>query len=126
MSLQNKNISHWHLDIIHGCGAQFVETSSLSKPQMHIGDAERLLRRNSGSAMESAYVKNCVGRCSQVHRDDDYGKCVGCDARTSDRSRAQPNDPVNVDAGGKRQPSGIQRRRSDVDQGERRNRAVDK
>ena len=26
--------------------------------------------------MESAYVKNCDGRCSQLHSDDDYGECV--------------------------------------------------
>ena len=36
-----------------------------------------------------------------------------------------PGDPVNANAGGKRQESGIQRRRRDVDHGERRNRAVD-
>ena len=26
--------------------------------------------------MESTYVKNCVGRCSQLHSDDDYGEYV--------------------------------------------------
>ena len=26
--------------------------------------------------MKSAFVKNCVGRCSQSHSDDDYGECV--------------------------------------------------
>ena len=64
------------LDIIHGSGAQFVETACLSKPQTHKGDTERPARRNSGSAMESAYAKNSVGRCSQSHREYDYGKCV--------------------------------------------------
>ena len=49
------------LDIIHGSGVQFVETAGLSKPQVHTGDTERPVRRDSGSAMESAYVKNCVG-----------------------------------------------------------------
>ena len=34
------------------------------------------MRRNPGSAMKSAFVKNCVGRCSQSHSDDDYGECV--------------------------------------------------
>ena len=34
------------------------------------------MRRNSGSAMEGAYVKNCVGRCSQLHSDENYGECV--------------------------------------------------
>ena len=46
---------------LHCRGARFVETAGLSKPQIHKGDTERLVRRNSGSAMESAYVKNCVG-----------------------------------------------------------------
>ena len=50
------------LDIIHGSGAQFVETAGLSKPQIHRGYTERPVRRNSGSAMESAYGRNCVGR----------------------------------------------------------------
>ena len=54
------------LDILHGSGAQFVETAGLSKPQIHKGL----------SAMESAYVRDCDGRCSQVHSDDDYGECV--------------------------------------------------
>ena len=61
---------------LHGSGAQFVETAGSSKPQIHKGDTECPLRRNSGSAMESAYVKNCAGRCSQSHSDDDYGECV--------------------------------------------------
>ena len=26
--------------------------------------------------MESAYVKICLGRCSQLHSDEDYGECV--------------------------------------------------
>ena len=26
--------------------------------------------------MESAYVKNCVGRCSQEYSDENYGECV--------------------------------------------------
>ena len=26
--------------------------------------------------MESAYSSNCVGRCSQLHRDDDCEECV--------------------------------------------------
>ena len=64
------------LDILHGSGAQFVETEGSSKPQIHKRDAERPVRRNSGSAMESAYVKNCVGRCSQSHIDENYGECV--------------------------------------------------
>ena len=64
------------LDIIHGSGAQFVETAGSSKPQIHNGDTERPVRRNSGSAMESAYVKTCVGRCSQSHSEFDYDECV--------------------------------------------------
>ena len=64
------------LDAIHGSGAQFVETAGLSKPQFHKGDTERPARRNSGSAVESAYSKNCVGRCSQSHSGYDYGECV--------------------------------------------------
>ena len=31
------------LDIIHGSGAQFLETAGLSKPQIHKGDTERLV-----------------------------------------------------------------------------------
>ena len=53
---------------LHGRGAQFFETAGSSKPQIQKGDTERPVRRNSGSAMESAYVKNCVGRRSQSHR----------------------------------------------------------
>ena len=34
------------------------------------------MRRNSGSALESAYVRNCFGRCSQSHSECDYGECV--------------------------------------------------
>ena len=64
------------LDIIHGSGAQFVETVGSSKPQIHKGDTERPARRNSGSAMESAHVKNCVDRCSQSHSEYEYGECV--------------------------------------------------
>ena len=60
------------LEHLHGSGAQFVETAGSSKPQIPV-------RRNSGGAMESAFVKNCVGRCSQSHSDDDcramYGEC---------------------------------------------------
>ena len=61
---------------VHGSGAQFVETAGLSKPHIHKGDTERLARRNSGSVMKSAFVKNSVGRCRQSHSDDDYGECV--------------------------------------------------
>ena len=38
---------------LHGGGAQFVETAGSSKPQIHKGDIERPVRRNSGSATES-------------------------------------------------------------------------
>ena len=64
------------LDIIHGSGAQFVETAGSSKPQIHKGDTKRLARRNSGTVIESAYAKNCVGRCSQSHSEYEYGECV--------------------------------------------------
>ena len=64
------------LDIIHGSGAQFVETAGLSVPPIHKGDTERPARRNSGSAMESAYAKNGVGRCSQSPSEYDYGERV--------------------------------------------------
>ena len=37
---------------------------------------ERPVRRNSGSAMESVHVKNCVGRCSQSRIEHEYGECV--------------------------------------------------
>ena len=62
---------------LYGGGAQFVETAGLSKTQIHKGDTERPVRRNSGSAMESAYVKNCVGRYSQSHSDDDVPPIQG-------------------------------------------------
>ena len=55
---------------LQGSGAQFVETTD---PQKRY---RRPVRRNSGSAMESAHVKNCVGRCSQSLRHDNYGECV--------------------------------------------------
>ena len=73
---------------LHGSGAQFVETAGSSKPQIHKGDTERPVRRNSGSAMESAYVKNCVGRCSQSHSVENYGECVV--AMHVPRIKAQP------------------------------------
>ena len=47
---------------LHGSGAQFFETAGSLKPQFHEGDTERPVRRNSGSAMESACAKNCVGQ----------------------------------------------------------------
>ena len=52
-----------HLD---GTGAQLVEAAGSSKPQIHKGS----------SAMESAYVRDCVGRCSQSHSDCDCGERV--------------------------------------------------
>ena len=54
------------LDFLHGSGAQFGETAGPSRPQVHKGL----------SAMESAYVRDCVGRCSQVHSEYEYGECV--------------------------------------------------
>ena len=77
------------LDIMHGSGAQFVETAGSSKPQIHKGFTERPVRRNSGSAMGSAYVWNCVGRCSQSHSECDYGECVVAIHVPPIRSRAQ-------------------------------------
>ena len=64
------------LEHLHGGGAQFVEIAGSLKPQIHKGFTERPVRRNSGSAMESAYVRNCVGRCSQLHSECDYEECV--------------------------------------------------
>ena len=64
------------LDIIHGSGAQFVETAGSSKPQIRKGFTERPVKRNSGGAMESAHVRNFVGRCSQSHSEYEYGECV--------------------------------------------------
>ena len=61
---------------LHGSGAQFVETAGLSKPQIRKGDAECPARRNSGGAMNSTNVKNCVGRRSQSYSDENYGECV--------------------------------------------------
>ena len=54
------------LDFIHGCGAQFRETAGPSRPPIHKGS----------SAVESAYDKNCVDRCSQVYSEENYGECV--------------------------------------------------
>ena len=54
------------LDFLHGSRAQFGETAGPLRPQVHKGL----------SAMESAYVTDCVGRCSQVHSKYAYGKCV--------------------------------------------------
>ena len=59
-------VADMSLDFLHGGGAQFVEIAGLSKPQIHKGL----------SAMESAYVKNCVRRCSQSHSENDDGECV--------------------------------------------------
>ena len=59
-------VADMSLDFIHGSGAQFVETAGSSKPQIHRGL----------SATESAHVKNCVGRCSQSHSDENYGESV--------------------------------------------------
>ena len=46
-SLQNKNSSHGHLDIIHWSGASPLRLPFSPKPQIHRGDTERLVRRNS-------------------------------------------------------------------------------
>ena len=70
--------------------------------------------------------RNCVGRCSQSHSDENYGECVvAMHVPKIKKSSMGLNRPVNADAGGKRQQSGFQRRRRNVDHGERRNRAVD-
>ena len=52
------------LEHLHGSGAQFGDTAGPSRPQVHEGL----------SAMESAYIRGCVGRCSQLH--SEYGACV--------------------------------------------------
>ena len=54
------------LDYKHGSGAQLVDAAVPSGPQVHKGL----------SAMESANVRDCVGRCSQVHSDYEYGERV--------------------------------------------------
>ena len=54
------------LHFSHGSGAQFGETPGPFRPQVHEGL----------SAMESAYVRECVGRCSQVHSEYEYGECA--------------------------------------------------
>ena len=54
------------LGFLHGSRAQFGETAGPSTPQVHKGP----------SAMESAYVRDCVGRCCQVHSEYEYGECV--------------------------------------------------
>ena len=54
------------LDFVHGSGAQFGETAGPSRPQVHKGL----------SAVESAYDRDCVDRCSQVHSEHEYGECV--------------------------------------------------
>ena len=66
------------LGIMHGSGAQFVETAGSSKPRIHKGDTERLARRNSGSAMESGHAKNSVNRCNQsiTHNEFEKGECL--------------------------------------------------
>ena len=53
-------------DFLHGGGAQFGEIAGPLRPQVHRGL----------SAMESASVKDCVGRCSQVQREYVFGECV--------------------------------------------------
>ena len=50
----------------HGSGAQLVEAAGSSKPQIHNGSTERPARRSSGSAMESAYGKNCFQMQSNI------------------------------------------------------------
>ena len=54
----------------------YMVAERFTKPQIRKGDTERPVSRNPGSAMESAYVKNCVGRCSQSHSEYDFGECV--------------------------------------------------
>ena len=54
------------LDYRHGSGAHFGETAGPSRPQVHKGSG----------AMESAYVRDCVGRCRQLHNEYEYGECV--------------------------------------------------
>ena len=54
------------LEHLHGSGVQLVEAAGSSKPQIHKGSR----------AMESAYVRDCVGRCSQSHSEYEYGECV--------------------------------------------------
>ena len=61
---------------LHGGGAGSM------KPQTYEGDMEFRIRRTSVtpvttlSAMESGHVRNCGGRCSQTHGDDEKGECV--------------------------------------------------
>ena len=54
------------LDYKRGSGAQLVEAAGSAKPQIH----------KESCARESAYVRDFVGRCSQVHSEYEYGECV--------------------------------------------------
>ena len=83
VSMTSHMVAATSLDIIHGSGAQFVETAGSLKPQIHKGFTERPVRGNSGSAMETAYVRNCVGRCSQSR-----SRGRRCDTRTSDQGHS--------------------------------------
>ena len=73
VSLQHKNSSHCHLDIIHGSGASPLRLPVYCdhRSAKTLRDCERVQ-----SAMERAYFWNCVGRCSQSHSDENYGECV--------------------------------------------------
>ena len=84
--------------------------------------------------MESAHVWNCVGRCSQLHSDDDYEECVVAMHISPIKGTAQvtfkvvdgtKTDPVNADAGSQWPQIGIWRRGYDAEHGSRRSRAVD-
>ena len=69
--------------------------------------------------MDSTYFWNCVGRCSQLHSDDDCEECVV----------AMHIPPIkgiaHADAGSQWQQIGIWRRGHDVEHGSRGSRAVD-
>ena len=84
--------------------------------------------------MDIAYAKNCVGRCSQSHSEYEYGECVvemhvpliqgtaHGKFKVLGGTELTLSMPMLVANGNK---VVFQRRRRDVDNGERRNRAVD-
>ena len=64
--MTSHTVADTSLDCRHGDGAQLVGAAGFSKPQIHKGS----------NARESAHVRDCVGRCSQSHSNENYGECV--------------------------------------------------
>ena len=127
VSLQNKNSSQYYLDIVYGGAPSLFRLPVYCNLRRYgiVNDYRAPWRVHiSGTALADAVshtvmaiAKSASSRCTFLR--------LWAQPRRNSKSSMGLNQPVNADAGGKRQQSGKERRRRDGDHGGRRNRAVD-